>query len=605
MISEIEGVLSSGGHIVIEAPTGFGKTISSLYPAVKFAVKNDKKILYLVRTNSQEKKVIEESRKLGVLAIGLQGRIHMCPLAREREEMINANAEEISLLCSKLKKDVEIGNKDACPFFYGYIEAPDEIRSFIMGIRTAEEIYQRAYELGVCPYEAVKDVMKEATVVAVPYIYFLLPFLRNSLMDRMGVDLRDLIVVVDEAHNFPEFARDLRSDELTEVSLENMERECLEFGNREIYGRSCADVAEFIRESMYRLGKFADEDEVIVPHYALEETLAGIMDISINDVPRMAMDLVRYGVEVQEIRMSRRKLPRSYIYHAGSFLMNWNQSYTHEFLHLVKLGKRRALEIFCLDPSPLTELVRSAYASIHMSGTLMLDKYRAIVNLPEDTELRKYPSPFPRENLRILYVDDVTTRYGEVDDNIERIAKYIEDIAKLGRNTIVFFPSYSIMNAVLNTVYVEVIQEERGMKQSELERRMTGFRKSGGILFSVFGGRVSEGIDLPGRELEIVVIAGIPYPKPTARQKMLEKYYDFKFGNGWEFAFKMPASIKIRQAIGRLIRSENDRGVAVILDRRAVHFSDAIELKKSKDPVREIKEFFEENDRKRGGGASS
>ncbi len=596
MISLIEDVLSSGGHAVIEAPTGFGKTVSALYPSVKFALSNGKKILYLVRTNSQERKVIEEAKKLGVLAVGLQGRRHMCPLSGEREDMENASAEEISLLCSKLKRDVERGSKDACPFFYGYREAGEEIREFIRETRTAEEIYRRAYELGVCPYEAVKDVMGEATVVALPYIYFLLPFLRNTIMERMGVDMRDLIVIVDEAHNFPDFARELRSDELTENALESMEHECLEFGNGQVLGRPCADVAEFIREAMYRLSDEVEGEEGIVPQYALEENIAEIMGIGINDVPRMAMELLRYGIEIREVKMQRRKIPRSHVYHAGSFLVNWKQSHTHEFLHLVKRGRQVSLEIFCLDPSPLTELVRSAYASIHMSGTLVLDRYRDMVNLPEDTVLRRFPSPFPKENLLVLYVDDVTTRYGEVDDNIGRIAEYIEEIAKLGRSTIVFFPSYSVMNAVLNSTYVDVITEERGMKQSELEGRVNEFRRHGGVLFSVFGGRVSEGIDFPGRELEIVVIAGIPYPKPTPRQKVLEKYYDFKFGNGWEFAFKMPAAIKIRQAIGRLIRSENDRGVAIILDRRAVHFADHIAMRRAIDPVREIEEFFRQGE---------
>ena len=607
MVSDIEEVLNLHSHIVIEAPTGFGKTISSLYPAIKHAIKHDLKILYLVRTNSQERKVIEESKKLGVLAVGLQGRAHMCPLAAMNEDLSTGNAEEISLLCSKLKKEVQAGNAEACPYYAGYLEFGEDLRDFIREVHTSEEIFLRGLDLGVCPYEAIGGILSEALVVAVPYIYFLHPMLRDILLDRMRVSLSDLIIIVDEAHNFPDFARELRSDELTVNSIDLMEKECLEFGNREVLGIPCVDVAEYLRDAIYRLEEFVNEDdEGMVPHYAYEEFVMSNMNSSVNHFEHLAVELARYGMEIREIKMSRRKLPRSHIYHAGTFLLNWHRYQSYDFLHIVKLGENPKIEIFNLDPSPLTEIIRSAHASIHMSGTLILDHYRDVVNLPENTLLRRYASPFPKENLLVLYATDVTTRYGEVDTHIERIAYYIRSLSKLGRNMAVFFPSYSLMNAVLNVSELDPFIEERGMKQSEFHRRVNEFKKKGGIMFSVFGGRVSEGFDFPGEELEIVVIAGIPYPRPTVRQRMLEKYYDYKFGKGWEFAFKAPALIKIRQAIGRLIRSESDRGVAIILDKRAVRFSREIEMKESNDILTEVKSFFEGTGiRKRGGGASS
>ena len=594
MIKDIENVLNQGSHIVLEAPTGFGKTVTSLYAVINYALKNSKKILYLVRTNSQEQKVIEEAKKMGIIAVSMQGRAHMCPLIAENDEIKSGNAEELSLLCSKLKKEVNAGNRNACEYYANYLENGEKLRDYIMNVHTSEEIFKKGYEMDICPYEAVKDSMKNATLIAFPYIYFLAPFLRNSILDKMGVELKDIILIVDEAHNFPEFARELRSDELSEYSLDLVEKECLEYENKLILGKPCADIAEYIKEAIYRMGQFVEDEEGIIPHYAFEEAIGKIMGISINDISKLAMELLKLGMGIREEKMNRKKLPRSYIYHLGNFLLAWKDSYATEYIHIIKLNKNPKVEIFCLDPAEITEIIRNVHASIHMSGTLSLKNYRALINLPEEALLRRYSSPFPPENLKIMYVDDVTTKYEEIEENVEKIARYIEEITSIGRNTAVFFPSYSLLNKIMKISNINAMIEERGIKQVELQKRIDNFKDSGGVILSVFGGRISEGLDFPGKLLEIVVIVGIPYPKPTARLKMLTKYYDYKFGNGWEFAFKVPASIKMRQAIGRLIRSEKDRGVAIILDRRAIQFQDSIKAEKAKDITMEIKNFFEE-----------
>ena len=107
------------------------------------------------------------------------------------------------------------------------------------------------------------------------------------------------------------------------------------------------------------------------------------------------------------------------------------------------------------------------------------------------------------------------------------------------------------------------------------------------------GGRISEGIDFPAEQLEIAVIVGIPYPKPTARQRGLQNYYDLKFGKGWEYTVQAPAARKMLQAIGRLIRNETDRGIVVILDKRAPRFHRYIkEMRESKNLLTDISLFM-------------
>ena len=600
IIKDIENVLENSAHMVFEAPTGSGKTIATIYPAVKYAMRSGKKVIYLVHTNSQEHQVIKESKRLGIFSVALQGRANLCPLAKERFD--GGNAEELALLCSKLKKDVMEGKKDACPYYSRYLEDPEEIRRYIEEVHTAEEIFQRAMELQVCPYEAIKDSLKDATLIVSPYIYFFYPFIRRGLMEKIGISIQDVILVVDEAHNLPEIAREMRSMELTQHSLELMEKEALEYGNPQVLGHSIADIGEFLKESIYNLEKFVQDGEGLIPSYALEEEISRFLDIGLNEIGELSKQLIYYGEMVREDKIKRRKLPRSHIYHVGSFLYFWREASSYEFIKLIRWDKNPSLEIYCLDPSIVTDVIKGVHSSIHLSGTLALENYKNLIGLPENTILRRYPSPFPQENLKVLYVDDVTTKYGEVDRHLNSIASHIEEIIKIGKNTAIFFPSYSLLSKIEEKLHIKPLVEGRGMKQHTIFQMIERFREEGGAILSVLGGRLYEGLDFPGEQLEIVVIVGIPYPKPTPRVKMLERYYESKFGNGWEYAFRIPALIKMRQAIGRLIRSPEDRGVAIILDRRAVSFKNEIPMQRAEKLTAEIIDFLKI---KRGGGASS
>lgn len=592
IVKDIEEALENRMHIVFEAPTGSGKTLAALYPAVKYAIKNDKRVIYLVHTNSQERQVVKEAKKLGVKAIALQGRANLCPLAREKEELHYGSPDELALLCNKLKKDVREGYENACIYYANYLKNEEKIKEIINEGLTAEEIFERAINLRICAYEAIKDSLPHATLLIFPYIYFFFPFIRRGIMDKIGAAMQDIILIVDEAHNIPDFARELRSMELSVNSLDNMEKEALNYGNPQVLGHNIADIAEFLKEAIYKMQKFVEEEEGIIPHYAFEEEVSDILGISINNFDNLAKELIYYGEMVREDKVKHRKLPRSYIHHTGSFLYFWRDAYSYEYIRLIKWSKAPSLEVYCLDPAIVTDALLNVHSSIHLSGTLVPEEYKNIVALPENTITKRYPSPFPKENLKILYVDDVTTKYEDVADNVPRIAEYIKRIIGMGRNTAIFFPSYSLLSKVRELLTFETLSEEKGMKTYTLFQMIENFKEKGGSILSVIGGRIFEGLDFPGKLLEMVVIVGIPYPKPTPKVKALQRYYDSKFGNGWEYAFRLPALIKMRQAIGRLIRSENDRGIAIILDKRAASFKKDIPLKKAEDLEREIKEFF-------------
>ena len=167
------------------------------------------------------------------------------------------------------------------------------------------------------------------------------------------------------------------------------------------------------------------------------------------------------------------------------------------------------------------------------------------------------------------------------------------------RNTAVFFSSYSMMDRFISDGVPdlfdrEVYFERKGMGQVELMETVDNFRTSeGSVLFAVTGGRVSEGLDFPSKELELAIIIGIPYPYPTMKLNSLIRYTNYRFGSGWEHAVKSPAVRKMRQARGRLIRSETDRGVCVVFDRRVGAISGYDATLCDNIPLA-IREFFHE-----------
>jgi DNA excision repair protein ERCC-2 len=320
--------------------------------------------------------------------------------------------------------------------------------------------------------------------------------------------------------------------------------------------------------------------------------------------------MMAYGESIREAKKGEGRLPRSYIHSLGGFLQFWLDLDEECYVKLVVGGENPAFEAYCMDPSLACRAVMDAHASVHMSGTLQpLNEYRDSIGLPKGSAMMTFPSPFPPENRKVFYLEDVTTRYEDIVKD-EEIVTRMEDYAVslcnvLDRNTVVFFPSYSLMDrfiqdGIMHRVRRKVHIERRGMPQNELMETVEKFKGSaeeGAVLFAVMGGRISEGIDFPDRELEAAIIAGIPYPKPTAKQRALLHYYEVKFGRGWEYTVKAPVTRKLLQAIGRLIRMETDVGVAIVLDRRATQFSDRLDSVSSEFVVNDVLNFFTKHQR--------
>jgi DNA excision repair protein ERCC-2 len=639
IIEEITDALTRRRQFIFESGTGSGKTICVLAAALSYALQNNKKIIYTTRTNAQQQQVIHELRAIQkkskdtrIYGVGMQGRGNMCLLARNNPEIQNGNSEELSRFCSHQKKLAASEKKKGCHYYRKYLGDKDSIQTITewthAHLPTAEEFIHTCEKQGICPYEINKLLVRDALVVVVPYVYIFDKSIRIKLFDWLAISEEDVILIVDEAHNLPDYLRELFSAELSTWMLTSSLTEADQFGNPSLadgrisvaaFCKELMDIVTVLRDT-YVYGILEDgirkitneKNDALIPSHELEIELLSRLKITSKTLKDIISDLLAYGEKIQEYKQKDGRLPRSYLHNLGVFLSFWT---TIEMDQYIKLtvdageGKNPRVEAYCLDPSIGTEIFTQIHCSIHMSGTLEpLDEYRDSLGLPLETRLAVYPSPFPPENRKIFFVRDVTTRYEELmkDKSImPQMWRYVSGICnQFSKNTMVFFPSYNTLSMFRKNGHFAEIQrclyvEEQDMSQSELMELVTDFKScgnsdgAGATLFSVMGGRISEGMDFPAEQLEIAVIVGIPYPKPTARQRGLQLYYDQKFGKGWEYIVHAPAARKMLQAIGRLIRNENDRGVAVILDKRAPRFHQYIkDMKESKDILTDIHRFM-------------
>lgn len=570
---------------VIEAGTGTGKTVSSLCGVLDYTMSHGMKVLYLTRTKSQQKQVIREAANINadILCVGVQGRsASSCPLMRDDPDLASGTSEEISKLCSEYKRRSDGGCH--CKF-YERIESCD-IDGWVEAIRSKhlqpEEFSRMCEDAGLCPYEMVKYALPKADIIAVPYPFVFMSQVLDRFVEWVGSPLSQMVLVVDEAHNLPDYLREVQTYEYSLRAMELAEKEARDHGDPEVHeGLTVTDVASVLREVLgHAVREYLIDEDGMLPPYFLQDELMDRLGVSSVVIAKICKAMEEIGDGIAERRKQRRKLPRTYIGSMSRFLQFWSDADESVYVRLVLGGDNPKFQSYCMDPTGAAGPLTECFSSIHMSGTLEpLDSYVTELGLDRVSTLR-LGNVFPDGNLVTLYSDEVSMKYEErtVQENYDRLFSLLRDTVDAVRvNTAVFFPSYQFMDRMIDDGIVsaldrDILYEERGMQQADLMETFERFRASdGGVLFCVTGGRISEGLDFPDKALELAVIIGIPYPKPTAKLRALRRYYDYRLGDGMLYTSTIPTTRKMRQAIGRLIRSENDRGIAVILDRRVVN----------------------------------
>ena len=619
IIDTIKKGLNSRNHLIIEAPTGSGKTFTSLASALPFALDNDCRIIYCVRTNSQQDQVIRELKEFkksgnSISAVAIQGRQSMCPQQKDDNELAKSNWSEKSKICKSLKVQSKMGEA-GCPYYRKLLRPTKKLfETWSSEIYNAEEFTLIAEEEGLCPYELNKLLLKKAQVVIVPYVYFFDDFIRKYLLGWMDASIDKIVTIVDEAHNLPDWSRDAASDYLSIDTLRRATKESDNFGLLLGDGSPPSFFLDLVESALKSLEEYhisEGEEEGLLPSHivsldsevpTLETEMMSLGKMTLYRLKQQASDLSKMGQLIRQTLLEKGKRPRSYLGTVGDFLCRWLDSIESHSIRLVGIKPLR-LEKVCLDPRVMTGFLDETAGVIMMSGTLSpLDMFRDLIGLKPESILEKYGSIFPKENRLIRYVSGVTTSYRELKNNpkvwIQLIDKLESIISKFNGNIALFFPSYKILESALNELKLSkpIYKEYSGMNQEELMNTVESFKSdSGSVLAGVMGGRLAEGVDYPDTSLEMAIIVGVPYPAPGVRQEALQHYFDVCFNDkGWQYAVESPALRKMLQAAGRVIRSEKDKGMIIITDGRAGKFSENIpDLELSNDIIHDIDDFFE------------
>ena len=555
-----------GGRLFAEAPTGIGKTMSTLYPAVKALGEGlCDRIFYLTAKSSVRRE-----------AYAAAGKLHEAG-ARLRTVMLYAKEQMCAHPEGCRAGATSRCNPDACPMARGYFDRVDGAITELLGMRHGypKSIVQEvAKKHRVCPYELSLDLSERCEIIICDYNYAFSPdvYLRRYFDVQEG-EHGHYVFLVDEAHNLPDRARDLYSAQLTEAPFRALYAK-LDPADTELE----SEVGGFLM-SLERLGRLCTEnrqkheDGTESGYYlnraplenfaALVLRLRQRLDAFLKKMPEHPL-----ADEITELSASLRRF-----YHLSEY-------YDDRFLTYIQLqAGALSLQTICLDPAGvLSSALGRACAAILFSATLSpLDYFVDILGGGRHAETLELPSPYDAERLCVTVASGVSTRMEDRGRSYRRVATLIAAAisAKAG-NYIVYFPSYDYMEHVLEHFearYGQVphVVQKRGMSYREQEEFLSYFKADEGKMrvgFCVLGGSFSEGVDLPGSRLIGAVIVGVGIPGLSNERNMLRDYYENKCERGYDYAYTYPGMNHVLQAAGRVIRREEDKGVVVLIDSR-------------------------------------
>lgn len=612
IIADIRSALDQGRHIVIESGTGTGKTITSLAGALEHARPRGKKIIYITRTISQSDQVMKELRAISqiqrISGVTLTGRNKSCPLLAARPDFETLSPNALSTLCSDRKARSLKHSPGGCPYFERVETMKGDIEHYCQTrFPRSDELDAYCKGQNVCPYEGRKAILKDFDVVVAPYIHIIDPAIRENFLTSLDLDAKGIVLIVDEAHNLIDAVREQESFTITSRLIMSALDECSSFRRPELAEGLVLDdfiraVRAAVRETATRFIPFQKKEAVLPPH-AFEERLMTALKVDAVGLDAALERMVELG-EKREEAIADTDAPSSPVLELAELLKLWVASSQDRYVRAVRTGDEgEFLTASCIDPADIAKFMQALPGAVHMSGTLQpIPQYARLMGLPANAIARTYPSPFPKENRKVVYATNVTTNYKDMKDDpdmqkrLERLTAQLCNAVP--KNTLVFFPSYRLMKDfrpyLEETVSRPLYWEESG-RQRRTMQSLEQFRLGrNGVFCCVMGGSIAEGMDLPGDELCFAVIVGMPYPPPSLEHDAMKVLFDSKYGvgTGWKYTSEVPAVRKIRQAVGRLIRTETDRGMAVILDNRAARNRRELEAEPTDDPVGAAVQFF-------------
>lgn len=541
--------IADGHKLFARAPTGIGKTISTLFPSIKAIGEGLLKRIFYLTARTITRTAAEEALAL-MRAKGLH--LHAVTITAKEKACLQ---EEVR--CSK----------EHCPYADGYY---DRVNGAILDMLSNEELMSRqiieryAIKHSVCPFELSLDAAYASDIIIGDYNYVF--DLRVSLKRFFEEGKRQTVLLIDEAHNLADRAREMYSSTARKSDFLLLQRE---FKNVQ---PSVHAAAKAVNDYFIALRKKHGEGRENVEK-ELPQPLVALLE---SFLPIAEQELAAFRGERNG---SSQQLLLDCYYAASSFV-RIAKLYDERYVTYTAFTKHEVeTRLYCLDPSHQLRQMGKGYRShIFFSATLSpISYYMDVLGGDEEHDYSvSIPSPFSREQLQV-FVRPQSTRYQDRDRSIEPIAALIREfVSERPGNHLVFFPSYEYMNRVYELLQqqdtgMNMIVQHTHMSEEERESFLAAFQggRSGIFVgFAVMGGIFSEGIDLVGDRLNGVVIVGVGLPQLGLERNIIRDYYNGQDKNGYDYAYVLPGMNKVLQAGGRLIRSEQDRGSLLLIDDR-------------------------------------
>jgi len=589
-------VIRDGKIGLLCSPCGTGKSISVLTAFFAARKQNPSigRLIALTRTKNQleiysrELKSIKDHCGASFAASIFKSKKEMCPHAFEDPKLKDIAYRDFLYYCKGLKEGL-FGN--TCEYYdrtYNGWKPSWKAYNLVGKIKNIgpllpEEAYEICRDEGLCPYEVTKILTRYADIVIGNYNYILVDAIRGSILGKAGIRTKAINCVFDEAHSLPYYAAGIFSDELSSRSVRRAYKETKTFEIDDLgFLEALHSVMMDFGKKVYR--NYGVDVEHIIDGSVLTETLAKRLNIDHERLVEVLQELADKGEQIRVKRSEMGKSPVSYLSRCVDFLSDWISLTGSSYVRYVKVEvdkdrkKRVRLGIRCLDPSLAASIINELRSAVLMSGTLWnMDYYVDVLGLDRNRcQSLELPSPFPPENRLILVDGAVTTKFEKRNEiQWKRIASHLSQIIqKIGGRIAVYFPSYEVMREIAQIVKLEspLLIEEKRTKILDV---LNFLQENGNcVVFGVARGKISEGVDMTmeGKSLlSAVIIVGLPFPKKTELQAALYRYFKERFGTkAIEYANNMPCLNALAQSAGRLLRSPEDKGVIIIMDRRAV-----------------------------------
>jgi len=530
------------------APTGIGKTIGSLYSALK-TIKNEKeKIFYLTAKNAGKKIVVDT-----VNLLKDNGLICKTTVINSKESMC---------LMDKVDCDPEI-----CPYAKGFF---NRLREAVNDIFVHNDVYDMKLikDYGtyhsICPHEFSLELSNYSDLVICDYNYAFDP--RVHLIRYFEDDYYAPKLLIDEAHNMVDRSRNMYSSSLKKESLINL---------RKAANKVKPSIRNSIKKLLDYIDRFVEENEIEKSRFYYQDDL----DVDFLNLTEVITNKLERVLAENKKFTKRDKVLEGY-FELLQFV-RISEYYNDNYKYIVQaIDDDIIITMSCLDASNyiLDTIERRVSGVVFFSATLFpVDYYVKLITKGVGKTI-SIPSPFIQSHLGLFVDDSTSTRYRDRPRSIANIIDSIYAIAetKIG-NYIIFFPSYLYLNMVLeefNTEEYEMLIQTRNMSRYQRNEMLNEFNTTGDksrLGFFVLGGSFSEGIDYIGDMLSGVLIVGVAMPQFNKYNELLRNHFDNEFNEGFDYAYTYPGMNKVIQAVGRVIRTNQDLGIAVLFDDRYSH----------------------------------